>query len=143
MEKKKVILTILLAALLALGLIFLFMYRAEKLDNEIQETVQQEEQTETAETVPEKVETTKSVETNNQTKAVVKSSAKNQTQISTKEVPNVANEAQETVQEARIQNDEVEEVSKDVEVPVKYVSNNTYKYVYTPAKFPKKKLKAN
>lgn len=143
MEKKKVILTILLAALLALGLTYLFMYRAEKLDNEIQETVQQEEQTETAETVQEKVETTKPAEINKQTKAVVKSSAKNQTQIPTKEAPNVTKDAPENVQEAHIQNDEVEEVSTDVEVPVKYVSNNTYKYVYTPAKFPKKKLKAN
>ena len=143
MEKKKVILTILLAALLALGLIFLFMYRAEKLDNEIQETVQQEEQKETAETVPEKVESTKTVETNKQTKAAVRTSAKKQAQIPAKEAATVVKEAQETVQEAHIQNDEVEEASKDVEVPVKYVSNNTYKYVYTPAKFPKKKLKAN
>ena len=42
------------------------------------------------------------------------------------------------IQEAHVEND-IEPTESGVEVPVNFVSKNTYKYVYTPAKYPKKK----
>ena len=52
----------------------------------------------------------------------------------TEEKAPIQGEATKTEEDV-IQSDELE---KEVVVPVKYVTRNTYRYVYTPAKFKKK-----
>lgn len=138
--KKKTILTIGIATFLALivaFLIFHFTYKPELIKNDVQN------------------ETIENVEVNNiQTEALQpQEEIKTESKISTKKIP-VANKTiskehsnkpikednveKQDVQEAHVENN-IEPTESDIEVPVNFVSKNTYKYVYTPAKYPKKK----
>lgn len=55
--------------------------------------------------------------------------------IQTKESAVLQNE----IQEVRLENTLKEKVESGVEIPVNFISKNTYKYIYTPAKYPKSK----
>lgn len=46
---------------------------------------------------------------------------------------------QNEIQEVRLENTLKEKVDSGVEIPVNFISKNTYKYIYTPAKYPKSK----
>lgn len=55
--------------------------------------------------------------------------------VQTKESAVLQNE----IQEVRLENTLKEKVESGVEIPVNFISKNTYKYIYTPAKYPKSK----
>ena len=151
MKNKKKVLTVLFAAILAFIAVF-FIFRFEHKKTE-QVTPEQkiEEQNEIPDTTEVKNEDNKqAIEQNvkesikvQENKTNVKQAIKPTTKKGTVKVPvlkpteekwAIQGEATKTEEDV-IQSDELE---KEVVVPVKYVTRNTYRYVYTPAKFKKK-----
>lgn len=143
MNKKKIALTILLSTLLALLVAFCILEFSKKpklietqttTENEIQEELPQsiennkiiKQEINTSPTV-----TKKAVTVSKPSKQTVKKVEEKQLQI-----PNTTEKVLEEKVEEKIAPQE-----DGVIVPVNYVSKNTYKYTYTPKKYPKKVLK--
>ena len=150
MKNKKKVLTVLFAAILAFIAVF-FIFRFEHKKTE-QVTPEQkiEEQNEILDTTEVKNEDNKQVIEQNVKEAIkvqenktnVKQAIKPTTKKGTVKVPVLkpteekwAIQGEATKTEEDVKSDELE---KEVVVPVKYVTRNTYRYVYTPAKFKKK-----
>ena len=151
MKNKKKIITILLATILAF-IAVLFIFRTEHKKSE-QVTPEQkiEEQNgnlneykiksekEEEQAVNQRVQDSIKVQEN---KTNIKQAIKPTTKKGTVKIP-VRKQTEETAPiqgettkvEESVNSDELE---KEVIVPVKYVTRNTYRYVYTPAKFKKK-----
>ncbi len=150
MKNKKKVLTVLFAAILAFIAVF-FIFRFEHKKTE-QVTPEQkiEEQNEILDTTEVKNEDNKQVIEQNVKEAIkvqdnktnVKQAIKPTTKKGTVKVPVLKpTEEKGTIQgEATKTEEDVksDELEKEVVVPVKYVTRNTYRYVYTPAKFKKK-----
>ena len=143
MNKKKIALTILLSTLLALLAAFCVLEFSKKpkiietqttTENEIQEELPQsiennkiiKQEINTSPTV-----TQKAVTVSKPSKQTVKKVEEKQLQI-----PKMTEKVLEEKVEEKIAPQE-----DGVIVPVNYVSKNTYKYTYTPKKYPKKVLK--
>lgn len=143
MNKKKIALTILLSTLLALLVAFCVLEFSKKpklietqttTENEIQEELPQsiennkiiKQEINTSPTV-----TKKAVTISKPSKQTVKKVEEKQLQI-----PKMTEKVLEEKVEEKIAPQE-----DGVIVPVNYVSKNTYKYTYTPKKYPKKVLK--
>ena len=150
MKNKKKVLTVLFAAILAFIAVF-FIFRFEHKKTE-QVTPEQkiEEQNEIPDTTEIKNEDNKQVIEQNvkesikvqENKTNVKQAIKPTTKKGTVKVPvlkpteeKAPIQGEATKTEEDVKSDELE---KEVVVPVKYVTRNTYRYVYTPAKFKKK-----
>lgn len=150
MKNKKKVFTVLFAAILAFIAVF-FIFRFEHKKTE-QVTPEQkiEEQNEILDTTEVKNEDNKQVIEQNVKEAIkvqenktnVKQAIKPTTKKGTVKVPVLkpteekwAIQGEATKTEEDVKSDELE---KEVVVPVKYVTRNTYRYVYTPAKFKKK-----
>ena len=150
MKNKKKVLTVLFAAILAFIAVF-FIFRFEHKKTE-QVTPEQkiEEQNEILDTTDVKNEDNKQVIEQNvketikvqENKTNVTQAIKPTTKKGTVKVPVLkpteekwAIQGEATKTEEDVKSDELE---KEVVVPVKYVTRNTYRYVYTPAKFKKK-----
>lgn len=150
MKNKKKVFTVLFAAILAFIAVF-FIFRFEHKKTE-QVTPEQkiEEQNEILDTTEVKNEDEKPVIEPNikdsikiqENKTNVKQAIKPTTKKGTVKVPVLkpteekwAIQGEATKTEEDVKSDELE---KEVVVPVKYVTRNTYRYVYTPAKFKKK-----
>ena len=143
MNKKKIALTILLSALLALLVAFCILEFSKKpklietqttTENEIQEELPQS--IENNKIIKQKINTSptvtkKAVTVSKPSKQTVKKVEEKQLQI-----PNTTEKVLEEKVEEKIAPQE-----DGVIVPVNYVSKNTYKYTYTPKKYPKKVLK--
>lgn len=151
MKNKKKVLTVLFAAILAFIAVF-FIFRFEHKKTE-QVTPEQkiEEQIEIPDTTEVKNEDNKQVIEQNvketikvqENKTHVTQAIKPTTKKGTVKVPVL----KPTEEKAPIQGEATkteedvvkpDELEKEVVVPVKYVTRNTYRYVYTPAKFKKK-----
>ena len=143
MNKKKIALTILLSALLALLATFCVLEFSKKpklietqttTKNEIQEELPQsiennkiiKQEITTSPTVTKKV-----VTVSKPSKQTVKKVEEKQLQIP---------KTTEKVLEEKVE-ENIAPQEDGVIVPVNYVSKNTYKYTYTPKKYPKKVLK--
>lgn len=143
MNKKKIALTILLSTLLALLVAFCVLEFSKKpklietqttTENEIQEELPQsiennkiiKQEINTSPTVTKKV-----VTVSKPSKQTVKKVEEKQLQV-----PKTTEKVLEEKVEEKIAPQE-----DGVIVPVNYVSKNTYKYTYTPKKYPKKVLK--
>ena len=150
MKNKKKVLTVLFAAILAFIAVF-FIFRFEHKKTE-QVTPEQkiEEQNEILDTTEVKNEDNKQVIEQNvketikvqENKTSVKQAIKPTTKKGTVKVPvlkpteeKTPIQGEATKTEEDVKSDELE---KEVVVPVKYVTRNIYRYVYTPAKFKKK-----
>ena len=136
MEKKKIILTILVAAFLALiAVLFIFKQNSTTQENQ---TPVQEEQVEENQNIGAEQPT----ETKEEKPALkVQSTDKKQSvKISTTPAQKEVNQEEPVIKEIQVtENAEIEEESKDVVIPVKYSSRNTFKYVYAPTRFTKQK----
>lgn len=131
---RKITLIIILATILALGIVLLII-ELSKEPLPIENTTQKEMKEEVLTVEPEKTEVKegkdvfKKVETVKPIKKVVK---KTETVKS-----NPVEIKSETVQlESTVVTEGIPE-EKDIVIPVKYTSKNIYKYVYTPARFKK------
>ena len=150
MKNKKKVLTVLFAAILAFIAVF-FIFRFEHKKTE-QVTPEQkiEEQNEILDTTEVKNKDNKQVIEQNvketikvqENKTNVKQAIKPTTKKGAVKVPvlkpieeKTPIQGEATKTEEDVKSDELE---KEVVVPVKYVTRNTYRYVYTPAKFKKK-----
>lgn len=143
MNKKKIALTILLSTLLALLVAFCVLEFSKKpklietqttTENEIQEELPQsiennkiiKQEINTSPTVTKKV-----VTVSKPSKQTVKKVEEKQLQVP---------KTTEKVLEEKVE-ENIAPQEDGVIVPVNYVSKNTYKYTYTPKKYPKKVLK--
>lgn len=136
MEKKKIILTILIAAILAL-LAVLFIFKQNNTIPEKQVPAQKEQIEENK-----NINAEQPIETKEEKPALkVQSTTKKQdVKTSTTPVQKEVKQEEPVIKEIQVtENVEVEEESKDVVIPVKYTSRNTFKYVYTPTRFTKHK----
>ena len=142
MEKRKIILTILLALVLALLTSYL-IFMQKKPVKHIEKTQPVTEYEETVQTEPEDEEEQQAEEAKPEIPATPQKPVKKTSTLkstSTKKIPKsiqiqeLSNTEQETP-EPEIQKGSVESEPPGVEVPVKYMSQNTYKYVYTPSRF--------
>lgn len=131
---KKVIMIIILAAILAFGVIWL-VNESKKSPMPIEEPKQEDVTEEIPVVKPKKTEVidNKEVSVKVEKAISVKKVSKKQEAPKTKPV-DVEPEAVQL--ESTVVTEEVQE-EKDVVVPVKYSSKNIYKYVYTPARFKK------
>ena len=150
MKNKKKVLTVLFAAILAFIAVF-FIFRFEhKKTEQVAPEQKIEEQNEIFDTTEVKNEDNKQVIEQNvkdsikvqENKTNVKQAIKPTTKKGTVKVPvlkpteeKAPIQGEATKTEEDVKSDELE---KEVVVPVKYVTRNTYRYVYTPAKFKKK-----
>lgn len=150
MKNKKKVLTVLFAAILAFIAVF-FIFRFEhKKTKQVAPEQKIEEQNEIFDTTEVKNEDNKQVIEQNvkesikvqENKTNVKQAIKPTTKKGTVKVPvlkpteeKAPIQGEATKTEEDVKSDELE---KEVVVPVKYVTRNTYRYVYTPAKFKKK-----
>ena len=150
MKNKKKVLTVLFAAILAFIAVF-FIFRFEhKKTEQVAPEHKIEEQNEIPGTTDVKNEDNKQVIEPNvkesikvqENKTNVKQAIKPTTKKGTVKVPvlkpteeKTPIQGEATKTEEDVKSDELE---KEVVVPVKYVTRNTYRYVYTPAKFKKK-----
>lgn len=150
MKNKKKVLTVLFAAILAFIAVF-FIFRFEhKKTEQVAPEQKIEEQNEILDTTDVKNEDNKQVIEQNvkgsikvqENKTNVKQAIKPTTKKGTVKVPvlkpteeKAPIQGEATKTEEDVKSDELE---KEVVVPVKYVTRNTYRYVYTPAKFKKK-----
>ena len=136
MEKKKIILTILIAAILAL-LVVVFIFKQNNTTPKEQTPVQEEQVEEN-----QNIGAEQPTETKEEKPALkVQSTDKKQNvKISTTPAQKEVNQKEPVIKEIQVtENAEVEEKSKDVVIPIKYSSRNTFKYVYTPTRFTKQK----
>lgn len=149
MKNKKKVLTVLFAAILAFIAVF-FIFRFEhKKTEQVAPEQKIEEQNEIPDTTEVKNEDNKQIIEQNvkesikvqENKTNVKQAIKPTTKKGTVKVPVLKpTEEKGTIQgEATKTEEDVksDELEKEVVVPVKYVTRNTYRYVYTPAKFKK------
>lgn len=150
MKNKKKVLTVLFAAILAFIAVF-FIFRFEhKKTEQVSPEQKIEKQNEIPDTTEVKNEDNKQVIEQNvkesikvqENKTNVKQAIKPTTKKGTVKVPvlkpteeKAPIQGEATKTEEDVKSDELE---KEVVVPVKYVTRNTYRYVYTPAKFKKK-----
>ena len=143
MNKKKIALTILLSALLALLVAFCILEFSKKpklietqttTENEIQEELPQS--IENNKIIKQKINTSPTVTK----KAVTVSKPSKQTVKKVEEKQLQVPKTTEKVLEEKVE-EKIAPQEDGVIVPVNYVSKNTYKYTYTPKKYPKKVLK--
>lgn len=150
MKNKKKVLTVLFAAILAFIAVFLIFRFEHKKTEQVTPEQKIEEQNEIPDTTDVKNEDEKPVIEQNvketikvqENKTNVKQAIKPTTKKGTVKVPvlkpteeKAPIQGEATKTEEDVKSDELE---KEVVVPVKYVTRNTYRYVYTPAKFKKK-----
>lgn len=146
MNKKKVFLTVLLSALLALLIAFCIIECAKK-PKTIEETSKQEEVHTSVQVDEIKEDAVKTNDEVEPTQKVISAEKKTVTasKLSTKETQNkLQKEESKKVENAsNILEEKIEENApmqdNGVIVPVNYVSKNTYKYTYTPKRYPKHK----
>ena len=143
MNKKKIALTILLSALLALLAAFCVLEFSKKPKLiEIQTTTENEIQEE----LPQSIENNKIIKQEINTsptvtkKAVTISKPSKQTVKKVEEKQLQVPKTTKKVLEEKVE-EKIAPQEDGVIVPVNYVSKNTYKYTYTPKKYPKKVLK--
>lgn len=142
MNKKKIALTILLSALLALLAAFCVLEFSKK--PKLIET--QTTENEIQEEIPQSVESNKIIKQETNTsptatkKAVTISKPSKQTVKKVEEKQLQVLKATEKVLEEKVE-ENIAPQEDGVIIPVNYVSKNTYKYTYTPKKYPKKVLK--
>ena len=143
MNKKKIALTILLSTLLALLVAFCILEFSKKpklietqttTENEIQEELPQS--IENNKIIKQKINTSPTVTK----KAVTVSKPSKQTVKKVEEKQLQVPKTTEKVLEEKVE-EKIAPQEDGVIVPVNYVSKNTYKYTYTPKKYPKKVLK--
>ena len=143
MNKKKITLTILLSTLLALLVAFCVLEFSKKpklietqttTENEIQEELQQS--IENNKIIKQEITTSPTVTK----KAVTVSKPSKQTVKKVEEKELQVPKTTEKVLEEKVE-EKIAPQEDGVIVPVNYVSKNTYKYTYTPKKYPKKVLK--
>ena len=143
MNKKKIALTILLSALLALLVAFCVLEFSKKpklietqttTENEIQEELPQS--IENNKIIKQEINTSPTVTK----KAVTVSKPSKQTVKKVEEKQLQIPKTTEKVLEEKVE-ENIAPQEDGVIVPVNYVSKNTYKYTYTPKKYPKKVLK--
>ena len=143
MNKKKIALTILLSTLLALLVAFCVLEFSKKTKLiETQTTTENEIQEE----LPQSIENNKIIKQEITTsptvtkKAVTVSKPSKQTVKKVEEKQLQVPKTTEKVLEEKVE-EKIAPQEDGVIVPVNYVSKNTYKYTYTPKKYPKKVLK--
>lgn len=143
MNKKKIALTILLSTLLALLVAFCVLEFSKKPKLiETQTTTENEIQKE----LPQSIENNKIIKQEINTsptvtkKAVTISKPSKQTVKKVEEKQLQVPKTTEKVLEEKVE-EKIAPQEDGVIVPVNYVSKNTYKYTYTPKKYPKKVLK--
>ena len=143
MNKKKIALTILLSVLLALSVAFCVLEFSKKpklietqttTENEIQEELPQS--IENNKIIKQEITTSPTVTK----KAVTVSKPSKQTVKKVEEKQLQVPKTTEKVLEEKVE-EKIAPQEDGVIVPVNYVSKNTYKYTYTPKKYPKKVLK--
>ena len=143
MNKKKIALTILLSTLLALLVAFCVLEFSKKpklietqttTENEIQEELPQS--IENNKIIKQEINTSPTVTK----KAVTISKPSKQTVKKVEEKQLQIPKTTEKVLEEKVE-EKIAPQEDGVIVPVNYVSKNTYKYTYTPKKYPKKVLK--
>ena len=143
MNKKKITLTILLSTLLALLVAFCVLEFSKKpklietqttTENEIQEELPQS--IENNKIIKQEITTSPTVTK----KAVTVSKPSKQTVKKVEEKQLQVPKTTEKVLEEKVE-EKIAPQEDGVIVPVNYVSKNTYKYTYTPKKYPKKVLK--
>ncbi len=143
MNKKKIALTILLSTLLALLVAFCILEFSKKpklietqttTENEIQEELPQS--IENNKIIKQEINTSPTVTK----KAVTISKPSKQTVKKVEEKQLQVPKTTEKVLEEKVE-EKIAPQEDGVIVPVNYVSKNTYKYTYTPKKYPKKVLK--
>lgn len=143
MNKKKIALTILLSTLLALLVTFCILEFSKKpklietqttTENEIQEELPQS--IENNKIIKQEINTSPTVTK----KAVTVSKPSKQTVKKVEEKQLQVPKTTEKVLEEKVE-EKIAPQEDGVIVPVNYVSKNTYKYTYTPKKYPKKVLK--
>ena len=143
MNKKKITLTILLSTLLALLVAFCVLEFSKKpklietqttTENEIQEELPQS--IENNKIIKQEINTSSTVTK----KAVTVSKPSKQTVKKVEEKQLQVPKTTEKVLEEKVE-EKIAPQEDGVIVPVNYVSKNTYKYTYTPKKYPKKVLK--
>ena len=143
MNKKKITLTILLSTLLALLVAFCVLEFSKKPKLiETQTTTENEIQEE----LPQSIENNKIIKQEINTSSTITKKAVTVSKPSKQTVKKVAEkQLQEPKATEKVLEENVEEKIAPQEdgviVPVNYVSKNTYKYTYTPKKYPKKVLK--
>ena len=143
MNKKKIALTILLSTLLALLVAFCVLEFSKKpklietqttTENEIQEELPQS--IENNKIIKQEITTSPTVTK----KAVTVSKPSKQTVKKVEEKQLQVPKTTEKVLEEKVE-EKIAPQEDGVIIPVNYVSKNTYKYTYTPKKYPKKVLK--
>ena len=143
MNKKKITLTILLSTLLALLVAFCVLEFSKKpklietqttTENEIQEELPQS--IENNKIIKQEITTSPTVTK----KAVTVSKPSKQTVKKVEEKQLQVPKTTEKVLEEKVE-EKIAPQEDGVIIPVNYVSKNTYKYTYTPKKYPKKVLK--
>ena len=143
MNKKKIALTILLSTLLALLVAFCILEFSKKpklietqttIENKIQEELPQS--IENNKIIKQEINTSPTVTK----KAVTISKPSKQTVKKVEEKQLQVPKTTEKVLEEKVE-EKIAPQEDGVIVPVNYVSKNTYKYTYTPKKYPKKVLK--
>ena len=143
MNKKKIALTILLSTLLALLVAFCILEFSKKpklietqttTENKIQEELPQS--IENNKIIKQEINTSPTVTK----KAVTISKPSKQTVKKVEEKQLQVPKTTEKVLEEKVE-EKIAPQEDGVIVPVNYVSKNTYKYTYTPKKYPKKVLK--
>ena len=131
---KKVIMIIILAAILALGVIWL-VNESKKSPMPIEEPKQEDVTEEIPAVKPKKTEVIDNKEVSVKVEKAISVKKVSKKQEAPKPKP-VDVEPVVVQLESSVVTEEVQE-EKDVVVPVKYSSKNIYKYVYTPARFKK------
>lgn len=131
---KKVIMIIILAAILALGVIWL-VNESKKSPMPIEEPKQEDVTEEIPAVEPKKTEIIDNKEVSVKVEKAITVKKVSKKQEAPKPKP-VDVEPEAVQLESSVVTEEVQE-EKDVVVPVKYSSKNIYKYVYTPARFKK------
>ena len=131
---KKVIMVIILATILAFGVIWL-VNESKKSPMPIEEPKQEDVTEEIPAVKPKKTEVIDNKEVSVKVKKAISVKKVFQKQEAPKTKP-VDVEPEAVQFESTVVTEEVQE-EKDVVVPVKYSSKNIYKYVYTPARFKK------
>lgn len=146
MNKKKVALTVLLSALLALSVAFCIFEFSKKTKDVM---VQPVDNVENRAEIPQNNQLKKDVVSGEKNKKSdsVKNTVKKSNTITekndtkqgekTKQIETVSEKPDEKVEENNVSQEE------GVIIPVHYVSNNTYKYTYTPKRYPKNSLNKN
>ncbi len=141
MDKKKILLTILIAGILAFISAFIFLrtdkpVQQEAIKQEIAEPKIEQPQEEKAE---EKVE--KTSQNISESKKITPHKQIKKTKVSNKKKPAAVTPLETEPLpklEVKIEENKQEEINpRDFTVPVQYTSQNTYKYVYTPARYSK------